>query len=52
MQEESSFGLLSATNYVCKALCLVEDLALCLDLILGRWIRIDLMYSVKLGSVA
>jgi hypothetical protein len=32
----SSFGLLSATKCVCKALCLIEKWALCSDLVLGR----------------
>jgi hypothetical protein len=38
VKEASSSELVCATDYVCKALCLIEELALCLDLILGRWI--------------
>jgi hypothetical protein len=38
VQEASSFELLCATDFVCKDLCVIEELALCLDLILGRWI--------------
>jgi hypothetical protein len=41
----SSYGFLSATNRVCKALCLIEELALCLDLILGK---VDLGLSAQI----
>jgi hypothetical protein len=34
----SGSELICAIDYVCKAMFLIEELALCLDLILGRWI--------------
>jgi hypothetical protein len=36
VQEESSSKFLCATDCICKSLCIIEELALCLDLILGR----------------
>jgi hypothetical protein len=45
VQEASSSELLCATKHVCKALCLIEELALCLDLILGK---VDLVRSVQI----
>jgi hypothetical protein len=38
VQEVVSSELLCATDCVCKSLCVIEELALCLDMILGRWI--------------
>jgi hypothetical protein len=43
VQEASSSKLLCATENVCKDLCLIEELALCLELILGM---VDLVHSV------
>jgi hypothetical protein len=43
VQETSSSDFLYATKHVCKALCLIEELDLCLDLILGK---VDLVHSV------
>jgi hypothetical protein len=34
----SGSELLRETDCVCKALCVIEELAMRLDLILGRWI--------------
>jgi hypothetical protein len=51
----SSFEFLCATKCVCKALCLIEKLALCLDLVLegGSGAQCaDLLSYAKLGSVA
>jgi hypothetical protein len=45
VQEESSYEFICATKHVCKALCLIEELALCLDLILGK---VDLVRSVQI----
>jgi hypothetical protein len=41
----SIFGFLSATYHVCKAMCLIEELAMCLDLILGK---VDLALSAQI----
>ena len=52
---ESSFELFSAKDYVCKALCLVEELALCLDRFWegGSGAQCeDHMSAAKLGSMA
>jgi hypothetical protein len=38
VQEASSSEFLCAIDYVCKDLGVIEELALGLDLILGRWI--------------
>jgi hypothetical protein len=38
VQEESSSEFLCTIDYVCKTLCVIEELDLCLDLILGWWI--------------
>jgi hypothetical protein len=45
LQEANSSELLCATEHVCKAIILIEELALCLDLILGK---VDLLRSVKI----
>jgi hypothetical protein len=45
VQEASSSELLYATKHLCKAPCLIEELALCLDLILGK---VDLVRSVQI----
>jgi hypothetical protein len=43
VQEASSYEFICATKNVCKPLCLIEELAMCLDSILGK---VDLVCSV------
>jgi hypothetical protein len=46
---ESSSKLLCATKCVCKALCSIKKLVLCLDLVLGRRISCSMRKSTHLN---